>query len=79
MLARSLTLRCARGCLQAPSCEQPQRGQPWPAPRDAHSAVIAKEVIWVFGGNVDGECSNDLWSVDVQAGCFCSALDSCKL
>ena len=65
--------------LQAPNCTQPQRGQPWPAPRFYHSAVIANEVMWMFGGVLNGMPSDDLWSFDLQVGCFCSAPDSCRL
>ena len=62
MSARSLPLRCAPGCLEAPNCTQLPHGQPWPAPRALHSAVIAKEVMWMFGGrSFDGLSGGRAW------------------
>jgi Rab9 effector protein with kelch motifs len=39
---------------------------PVPAPRRAHTAVLYRDKIWVFGGGNGLEALNDVWTLDVN-------------
>ncbi|OSX56711.1 hypothetical protein POSPLADRAFT_1076559 [Postia placenta MAD-698-R-SB12] len=41
-------------------------GAPVPPPRRAHTAVLYKNKVWVFGGGNGMEALNDVWTLDVS-------------
>lgn len=45
-----------------------ERTTPYPPPRRAHTSVLYKNKLWIFGGGNGNNALNDVWTLDLSGG-----------